>query len=134
LNFASFSIQIKIIMRHLTNWTEIPVSDISRAIRFYTEILGTDFFEMEMGGNKYALFPSKDKFNTGALVQGDWYKPAADGVTVYLDGGTDVGNILGKIENAGGTILLNKTYLGEQAGFIGLFLDSEGNRIGVQAI
>jgi uncharacterized protein len=41
---------------------------------------------MDMEGTKYALFPVDDKFNCGALVQGEFHKPSADGVTVYLDG------------------------------------------------
>ena len=119
-------------MQHLSNWIEIPVADMKRAVDFYNRILGAEFYEMEMGPNKYALFPAQDKYNCGALVQGEWYKPSADGALVYLDGGSDLSHILDKVSAAGGQVIMEKTYLGEQAGHVGMFLDSEGNRIGLQ--
>lgn len=87
---------------------------------------------MEMNGVSYALFPSDDKFNCGALVQGDYYTPSSDGVTIYLDGGKNMDNILEQVEKAGGKIILTKTFTGKQAGYVGMFIDTEGNKIGLQ--
>jgi uncharacterized protein len=119
-------------MKHLINWVEIPVTNMPRASRFYAEILGIKFIEMEIGPVKYGLFPTEDRLNCGALAQGEYYKPSADGVTIYLDGGSDLSNILSKVQSAGGTIIMEKTFLSNEAGYIGLFIDSEGNRIGLQ--
>jgi predicted enzyme related to lactoylglutathione lyase len=119
-------------MTHLINWVEIPVIDMQRAIGFYSNILGIAFNEMEIGPVKYALFPTNDRFNSGALAQGEYYKPSADGVTIYLDGGNDLGTILSKVRTAGGIVVMEKTFLSAEAGYIGLFIDSEGNRIGLQ--
>lgn len=119
-------------MKHLSNWIEIPVKDMKRAVSFYSNILGVSFHEMPMGPNHYALFPTEDRFNSGALVQGEGYNPSADGTVVYLDGGTDLSIILNKVEAAGGQVILEKMYLGDQAGYIGFFIDSEGNKIGLQ--
>ena len=119
-------------MKHLVNWIEIPVADLNRAIDFYSLILGIEISRFEMGDALYGIFPSKDAKNTGALVQGEHYTPCSDGVTIYLDGGEDLNNILSKVQPAGGEILLEKTYLSEEAGYIGMFVDSEGNKIGLQ--
>lgn len=119
-------------MKHLVNWIEIPVTDMNRAIKFYSAILGVEFFQMPLGNNEYALFPCDDKHNTGALAKGGDYKPSANGITIYLDGGKDLSTILSKVNKAGGSVLLEKTFLGDQAGYVGLFLDSEGNKIGLQ--
>ena len=54
------------------------------------------FNEREPGPIKYALFPTDGRFNCGALAQGEYYKPSADGVTIYLDGGNDLIDILSK--------------------------------------
>lgn len=62
-------------MKHLINWLEIPVIDIERAKAFYGAILGIEFYDMSLGDVKYALFPSDDQFNNGALAQGEYYKP-----------------------------------------------------------
>jgi predicted enzyme related to lactoylglutathione lyase len=119
-------------MKQLINWLEIPVSDMPRAIAFYKQILGIDFYEMEMGDVKYALFPSEDRFNNGALAHGPYYQPSAVGITIYLDGGDDLSKILKKVSAAGGNVLMEKTLLSKETGYVGLFSDSEGNRIGLQ--
>ncbi len=120
-------------MKHLSNWIEIPVADMQRARTFYQRILGEDLPPvMELAGNEYSLFPSEDRFNCGALARGQGYVPAAEGVTVYLDGGDDLDGFLARVSKAGGTVVLPRTDLGKEAGHLGLFLDSEGNRIGLQ--
>lgn len=43
---------------------------------FYGDLLGVRLNEMQMGGNDYALFELKDKFNTGCLVKGEGYVPS----------------------------------------------------------
>ena len=120
-------------MEHLINWLEIPVIDLGRAKEFYSTIFnGIEFFDMGQNGNKYAIFPVKDQFNSGALVQGEYYKPSSDGISVYLDGGEDLDNILKHVEKAGGEIIMPKTYTGKEAAYVGMFLDTEGNKIGLQ--
>ena len=119
-------------MKHLANWIEIPVIDLSRAQTFYQKILQEELQSMDLGSVKYALFPAEDRFNCGALALGDGYVPSQQGVTVYLNGGEDLDVILARVEPAGGTILLAKTLLGKEAGYIAFFLDTEGNKIGVQ--
>lgn len=121
-------------MKHLVNWIEIPVTNWERAKNFYQVTLGIKFQELEAQGMQYALFPSQDSFNCGALVRGEHYKPSRDGITIYLDGGHDMDTILKHVEEAGGEIIMSKTYTGEMAGHIGIFIDSEGNKIGLQHI
>ena len=119
-------------MKHLTNWVEIPVKNMKRAVKFYSDILGITLTEMELGSVTYALFPSEDKYNCGALAQGEYYKPSADGVVIYLDGGEDLTRVLSRVAPAGGKVVMEKTFLADEAGYIGMFLDPEGNKIGLQ--
>jgi len=121
-------------MEHLLNWVEIPVTNMKRAARFYGELLNLQLQEMKLGPNDYALFDIKDKHNTGALVKGEGYKPSADGTVVYLNGGNDLSNILVRVKKAGGKVLLEKTFLSKEAGYIGYFSDSEGNKVGVHSM
>jgi predicted enzyme related to lactoylglutathione lyase len=121
-------------MDHLLNWIEIPVTDMKRAVSFYRELLKTDLHEMKIGTNDYALFAVKDKFNSGCLVKGDGYKPRTDGVVVYLNGGQDLSPVLGRVEKSGGSVLLKKTFLSEEAGHIAYFKDTEGNKIGLHSM
>lgn len=120
-------------MKHLINWIEIPVTDINRAKKFYSRIFdGIEFQDMEMDGSRYAIFPSEDKFNCGALVQSEYHKPSPDGPVLYLDGGKDMDIILKHIANSGGDIVMPKTFTGKEAGFVGMVLDTSGNKIGLQ--
>ena len=121
-------------MDHLSNWIEIPVVDMKRARKFYGDLLGVGLNEMPMGGNDYALFELKDRFNTGWLVKGNGYVPSMQGVVVYLNGGDDLSAALGRVEKAGGTVLLKKTFLSKEAGHIAYLSDTEGNKIGLHSM
>lgn len=121
-------------MKHLLNWVEIPVVSLERAKAFYSTVLDMPLEEMQMGQLRYALFSVEDSFNNGALVQGPGYTPGNVGPVVYLNGGDDLSMILNKVEGAGGSIIMAKTHLSDMAGYIALFTDTEGNRIGVQSM
>ena len=112
-------------MSKLANWIEIPVTDQERAKKFYAAVLGVEFFDMPLGSSKYSIFPTQD----GALVSGDSYKPSLSGMLVYLNGGEDLGVPLARVKKAGGKVLLEKTFLSKEAGYCGIFVDSEGNRV-----
>ena len=112
---------------------EIPAKDISRAINFYQEILEVhieklQFPEMEMG-----LFPFQDQMVTGVIMKGEGYEPSASGVTIYFNGGDNLQNILDKVEKNGGKIIIPKTHHADEIGFFAIFLDSEGNKIGLHS-
>ena len=121
-------------MKHLINWIEIPVTDMQRAKRFYSSILETAFQDMAIGDINYAFFPSEDQYNAGALAQGPFYKPGSDGTLIYLNGGDDLTTVLLKINEAGGNVIMPKTLISDMAGYAGMFIDTEGNRIGVHSM
>jgi uncharacterized protein len=121
-------------MKHLLNWIEIPVEDMVRAKGFYSNILGTDLQDIPMDNMVYSIFATEDLYNSGALVQGEYYKPSENGVLIYLNGGDDLNKILLIIEENGGNVIMPKTFLSDMAGHIGMFIDTEGNRIGVQSM
>ena len=69
----------------------------------------------------------------GGIVQGEGYMPSAEGSMVYLNGGEDLDVPLGKVEGAGGKILVPKTDIGEN-GFFAYFVDTEGNKVGLHSM
>ncbi|AWX43063.1 hypothetical protein HME9304_00050 [Flagellimonas maritima] len=71
--------------------------------------------------------------NGSLILQPNWYRPSKmDGVLLYF-ASSDVQNELDGIEQAGGKILKPKTQISPDISFMGLFLDSEGNRIGLHS-
>jgi len=116
-------------MANVINWFEIPVTDINRASKFYSEVLGGDLSQMEMGGIKMAFLPMQGEGVGGALCQSDQYKPSTDGTLVYLNGGDDLSAPLSRVEKSGGKVLLPKTLITEEIGYMAMFIDSEGNKV-----
>jgi uncharacterized protein len=119
------------------DWFEIPVSDLSRAKQFYETILGITMTTMRAGptGPRLALFPiDPSKGVSGALACGTGYSPTTFGAKVYLSCGQDLGAVLGRVEAAGGTVAVPKTQISPQFGFMGAFIDTEGNWVGLHSM
>lgn len=112
-------------MSKLVNWVEIPVIDQQRAKVFYSMVLGVEFYDMTLGDLHYSIFPEQD----GALVRGRGYQPSQTGTLIYLNGGADLAVPLAKVGRSGGAVMLNKTFLSKEAGCIGIFIDTEGNKM-----
>jgi hypothetical protein len=120
-------------MASVLNWFEIPTTDIGRAAKFYGAILGV---AMEIGptapGYYMATFPHTDGVG-GALLQGEGYTPSEAGALIYLACDPDLRVALGRVEAAGGKILMPRTDIGEN-GFFAIILDTEGNKVGLHSM
>jgi len=112
---------------------EIPATEISRAIDFYQAILDIKIEKMEMPEMQMGILPYEEQMVTGVIIQAEGYKPSADGVTIYLNGGDNLQVILDKVEKNGGKILTPKTLHADESGYFTIFLDSEGNKIGLHS-
>lgn len=121
-------------MENLINWFEIPATDFSRAVSFYKAILGSDIKETKMFGTKMGFFPTDGANVSGAIVQGKGYNPSSDGVIAYLNGGNDLQNVLDKVENNNGKVIVPKTQISPEMGYFGMFIDTEGNKMAVHSI
>mgnify|MGYP000355946340 CR=1 FL=1 len=83
----------------------------------------------------HGLFPHDDKASvSGAIVCGMGMEPSKVGSLVYLNGGDDLAVALSKVGPAGGEVVLPKTHLGDDIGYIAHFIDSEGNRVGIHSM
>lgn len=112
---------------------EIPATDIKRAINFYEAILDIDIEQMEMPGIQMGILPYENQQIIGVIMKGEGYEPSAKGVTIYLNGGDDLQLILEKVEQNGGSILVPKSPHADESGFFALFIDSEGNKMGLHS-
>lgn len=119
------------------NWFEIPVTDTARAKEFYETIFDISMETQEMMGMEMTFFPydmeAQSGKVSGALVKGEMMKPGLDGAVVYLNGNPAIQTIVDKIEAAGGKVIMPKTLITEQIGYMAFFVDTEGNRLGLHA-
>ena len=112
-------------------WADIPVADMDRARKFYAAVLQTEVPLMDGANGDVALLPMEPGDMSGDLVKSDMRTPGAPGVTIDLDSKGDPEGMIERAVAAGGQMGMPVTDMGEMVGFIGFFIDSEGNRIGV---
>jgi len=115
-------------------WFEIPATKFERAVKFYHEILDIEMQEETMDGLQMGLFPHDKTSVSGAIIYGMDFKPSKEGSIVYLNGGDNLATALSKVEDAGGKVIIPKTHLGEEIGYIAHFIDTEGNRVGIHSM
>lgn len=109
-----------------------PAKDISRAINFYQEILEVHIENtISRNGNGSVSISRPDGYRSNYERRG--YEPSASGITIYFNGGDNLQNILDKVEKNGGKIIIPKTHHADEIGFFAIFLDSEGNKIGLHS-
>jgi len=121
-------------MDRMVKFLEIPTRDFDRAATFYKAVFDDmNIFVTEMLGYKMGFFRKGEEDMWVALVNGSNYVPSAGGVLVYLNAGSDVQTVLDKVQQHHGTVLTPKMQVNEDIGYIGIFIDTEGNRIGIHA-
>lgn len=120
-------------MKSYVSIFEIPATNITRAVNFYKEILGIEIERLDFPGMEMGLFPYQNQMVTGVIVKGEGYEPSASGVTIYLNGGDNLQTIINKVEEYGGKIITPKTPHADESGYFAIFLDSEGNKIGLHS-
>jgi predicted enzyme related to lactoylglutathione lyase len=121
-------------MKNQISIVEIPTADFGRATTFYQAILNIKLEVVEMEGIKMALFPGEPEGVAVQLIHGGDYKPSNNGTIVYLNGGDDLQRVANKIKANGGTIIIPKTEIGPDMGFYAMFMDTEGNKLGLHSM
>jgi predicted enzyme related to lactoylglutathione lyase len=125
-------------MKNVISWFEIATTDLARAQKFYESIFEVQLIAMDTPNLKMRMFPVDDPMTGigGALSYAEgFYKPSAtDGPLVYLNGNPDVQNILDRIEAAGGKIVVPKTQISPEYGYMAVFIDTEGNRVALHSV
>jgi predicted enzyme related to lactoylglutathione lyase len=118
------------------NWFEIPAADIKRAKKFYEDIFAMQMHDMgEMMGMKMVGFPTEmgNGKASGGLVQSNMHKPSMDGSVVYLNANPSIQTVVDRIEKSGGKVIVPKTQISPEIGYMAFFVDTEGNRVALHA-
>ncbi len=125
-------------MNNAISWFEIGTTDLDRATKFYETIFEVKLAQLDMPNIKMRMFPLDDMLTGvgGALVDsGGFHKPSAtDGPLIYLNGNPDVQHMLDKVEAAGGKIMVPKTEISPEYGYMAVIMDTEGNRIALHSV
>lgn len=122
-------------MKHnMVGWFEIPVNDMDRAKAFYETVFKIEIQVVDFGGILMGWFPDRGEAPgaQGALIKQESYIPSQEGTLVYFIS-EDVQNELDSIVAAGGKIYQPKTQISPEHGFMGVFIDTEGNRLALHS-
>lgn len=113
------------------SWFELPALDLDRAKKFYEEVFGFEMTPETNAGYEMLSFPMQGgkPGAAGGLIKGFGYKSSLEGATVYFDA-LNIDELEAKIVSAGGKIHVPKKDIGEY-GYISIFEDCEGNRVGL---
>lgn len=120
-------------MKTLVAFFEIPAVDFNRAIRFYEAILNVKLTVMDCGHEKMAFFPEENGLCPGAIswAAENSFLPSENGVLVSLNV-ESMEKASNSIKKLGGKILIPKTKIeAEGRGYFSVFIDCEGNRVGL---
>ena len=124
--------------KNVISWFEIPTIDLDRAQKFYETIFAISLIPLDVQNLRMRMFPIENQMSGigGALCHNkDFYKPSStDGPLIYLNGNPDVQNVLDRVEAAGGKILVPKTQISPEYGYMAVILDTEGNRIALHSV
>jgi len=118
-------------------WTDIPVTNLDRAIKFYSAILGKEVRKMSETGFEYGLLPHEEQNASGCLcVGGDSVgnknEPSETGPLIYLSVEGRLNEAVKAARVNGGKVLQERQQIGPH-GVRAIIADSEGNRIALHS-
>ena len=119
-------------VKDYVSWFEIPAIDFKHAVQFYNHIFGIKMTENVTEANSMAFFPVTTGIG-GAVIASEGSIPSDKGPLIYLNGGKDLSTVLNKVEEAGGRVVMPKTFINEESGYFAIFIDSQGNKLALHS-
>ena len=119
-------------MKNQFVWVDIPVTNLDRAIEFYSAVLGEKLTKESAPGFSFGLFPNAETNVAGCLYLSDDNKPSENGPLVYLNAEGKIDKAINAVKTNGGKVIQEKHQMGEH-GYRAIIIDSEGNRIAVHS-
>jgi len=123
-------------MKQLIDWFEIATTDLERATKFYSEVFQIEMASMHLANRlRMSMFPSDGSMGGGGALchHPEHYMPSQNGTLVYFNADPDLSAVLGRVEKAGGSILVPKQQISPEHGYMAVFFDTEGNRVALHS-
>ncbi len=119
-------------MSHQVVWVDIPVTNLDRAIQFYSAVLGEVILQQESPEMTIGVLPHGDGEVGACLFVDPERPPSREGALTYLNADGRLEDAEAAIASNGGQILQSKHAIGPY-GYRTVFLDSEGNRLALHS-
>lgn len=114
-------------------WFDINVANLNRAKKFYETVFNVLLTDAPAEWGKQSFFPFNPESPniSGALVEKADFVPGNNNTIIYFET-EDIIKEEQRIKKAGCKVLQSKMNIGE-FGFISIFLDTEGNVVGLHS-
>ncbi|MFQ5548551.1 MAG: VOC family protein [Woeseia sp.] len=110
-------------------WFDLPASDLERAMKFYSRVLGAEVNERFSG---VGVISSDDGAVSGCVFKSEEIRPSDQGVLLYFNVDGRLEEAVSVAEECGGTVYEAPHAIGE-FGHRAIVIDSEGNRIALHS-
>ncbi|WP_298425709.1 VOC family protein [uncultured Kordia sp.] len=114
-------------------WFDLNVANLDRAKKFYETVFNLKLSDAPIEWGKQSFFPFNHESSniSGALVEKTDFVPSSNNTVVYFETEDNIAEEQ-RIEMAGGKMVQPKMSIGE-FGFISIFIDTEGNTVGLHS-
>jgi uncharacterized protein len=114
-------------------WFDLHVANLDRAKKFYETVFNVALTDLPIEWGKQSLFPFNHESPSisGALVEKLDFVPSSNNTVIYFET-EDCLAEESRIEKEGGKVVQPKMNIGE-FGFISIFIDTEGNTVGLHS-
>jgi hypothetical protein len=114
-------------------WTDIPVTNLERAMKFYSAVLKAEVTKESAGpGHEFGLLPHEKDNVSGLLAVMKDNQPSQNGPLVYLSVEGRIDDAITQAREHGGKVLEEKKQIGPY-GFRAVIVDCEGNRVALHS-
>ena len=110
-------------------WTEIPVTDLDRAMAFYNKVFDTDLKMVDVGPNPMAMFPTSGNTSVAGHLYPGKPAPEGSGPTIHFVSPDSVEAAWERVKEAGGRVTSEVN--ANPDGRFAYCLDPDGNSIGI---
>jgi len=115
-------------------WVDIPVTDLDRAVTFYSAVVGRAVGKVGGPGFTFGLFEHRGGEVGGCLVaSAEAGAPSLAGPLVYIDASDRLDAAVAAVKAHGGKVLKDKHSIAPN-GFRAIVVDSEGNRVALHSM
>jgi predicted enzyme related to lactoylglutathione lyase len=120
-------------MAHQIVWCDILVTDLDRAIRFYSAVLGEPVKKEKFPEGSIGLLPFGEREIGACLYLSNDNRPSSNGPRIYLNVQGRLDEAVAKVKGTGGKVIQPKHPIGPY-GFRAIIEDSEGNRVALHSL
>lgn len=113
-------------------WVDIPVTNLTRAIEFYSALLGEEVKKEEFDQFRFGLLPHAQTNVSGCLIESPSEHIADVGPLIYFNVEGRLDDAVSKAQSFNVEIIEAKFQMGEH-GFRAVLRDTEGNRIALHS-